>query len=125
MEVVAYGEYWVKPYPENRPANIIQSQHDNSRGDAVFTAFPKYGSEGSQSRLSDPALDDLITRATAAAGPERRELWEEMFRIVHEDIVAEIPLFHMVDTMRIAPRVTYKPSYATTSKMSVATIGFK
>src|SRR5690606_36605426 len=78
MEVAAYGEYWVKPFPENRPANIIQSQHDNSRGDAVFTAWPKYGSGGSQSRLSDPKLDELINRATAASGPERRELWEEM-----------------------------------------------
>lgn len=125
MEVAAYGEYWVKPYPENRPANVIQSQHDNSRGDAVFTAWPKYGSGGSQSRLSDPTLDDLINRATAASGPERRELWEEMFRVVHEDIVAEIPLFHMVETMRIGSRVNYTPSVATTSRMSVATVTFK
>ncbi len=125
MEVAAYGEYWVKPFPENRPANIIQSQHDNSRGDAVFTAWPKYGSGGSQSRLADPRLDDIINKATAATGPERRELWEEMFRLVHEDLAAEVPLFHMVETMRIGKRVNYVPSTATTSKMSVATISFR
>lgn len=124
MEVASYGEFWVKPYPEDRPANIIQSQHDNSRGDAVFTAWPKYGSGGSQSRLSSPALDEVITKATAATGPERRALWEEMFRMIHEDIVAEIPLFHMVDSMRISPKVNYTPSVATTSKMSVAEITF-
>ena len=49
-------------------AFLQQDQHDNNNGDAVFTVFYKYGSGGANSKLTDPRLDGVIERASAAVG---------------------------------------------------------
>ncbi len=124
VEVAEWIDLYTKPFNEDRQVNILHAMHDNNNGDAVFTAFNKYHSEGAQSTLADPAIDDLIERATVAVDPERRQLWEEMFRMLHEDILADVSLFHMVGFTRVSPRVNFVPTIAVNSELQLANIGF-
>jgi ABC-type transport system substrate-binding protein len=43
-----------------------------------------------QATIDDPRIDGLIERAGRAAGAEREQLYQEMFRLVHDEIVADI-----------------------------------
>ena len=100
----------------------MQTQHDNNNGDAVFTVFFKYHSEGAQSVLADPELDALIEKATVTTGDERQKTWQEVFRRVHEDHVADIMMFHMVGYTRVGPRIEFTPDISTNSELQVAKI---
>lgn len=113
-----------KPYAEDRPPNLFQEQHDNNNGDAVFTIFVKYHSQGGQSTISDPELDDLIDRAGRATGEERTRLYQEAFRRIHEELVPDVSLFHMVGFTRVNPRLKFRPSISTNSELQLAHIGF-
>jgi peptide/nickel transport system substrate-binding protein len=125
LEAAQIEQIWNKPYKEGRPPQMLAVQHDNSRGDPVFTMFFKYASEGRQSGISDPHVDDLIARATAATGEERAALWSELFAYLHDEGVADVLLFHMVNYARIGERVTFTPTIATNSELELADIGFR
>ena len=125
VEVAEHEQYYSKPYPEGRPAQLIVAQHDNSRGDPVFSAYFKYHSDGTQSGISDPKVDELIEKATAATGEERAALWSELFAYVHDEIVADALLFHMVGHSRVSERLDFRPTIATNSQLQLAEIGFK
>ena len=71
LEVAQIEELYNKPFKEGRPPQMLAVQHDNSRGDPVFSMFFKYASEGRQSGIADPKVDELIAKATAATGDER------------------------------------------------------
>lgn len=114
-----------KPYAEDRAPNLFQEQHDNNNGDAVFTIFVKYHSEGGQSTFSDPTLDDLIDRAGQASGEERTKLYQEAFKRIHEEIVPDVSLFHMVGFTRVNPRLDFTPSIATNSELQLSQVAFK
>ena len=43
--------------------------HDNAKGDPVFSVYFKYHTEGLQSGMADPKVDDMIAKAT---GGDRR-----------------------------------------------------
>src|SRR5690606_21822138 len=45
VEVAEHEQYYSKPYPEDRNAQLILAQHDNSRGDPVFSTYFKYHSD--------------------------------------------------------------------------------
>ena len=124
-EVGRWNEYFVKPFPEDRPDTLTQQMHDNAKGDPVFTAFVKYASEGAHSMLNDPKVDELIKQATAASGDERTKLWEQVFYQVDAVDIADIPMFHMVGYTRVSPRLDFKPSIATNSELQLSQIGFK
>ncbi|KQX38859.1 peptide ABC transporter substrate-binding protein [Devosia sp. Root436] len=124
-DVGEWNRYFVKPFPEPRAPNLVQVQHDNAKGDPVFTAFVKHHTDGSHSAMSVPEVDDLITRATAASGDERKALWEEMFAKVNDEYIADVPLFYMVGFSRVGPRLDFKPTIATNSELQLAQIGFK
>ena len=62
VEVAEWVDIYTKPYAEDRPPTLHQTMHDNNNGDAVFTVFFKYHSDGAQSVLSDKQLDGLIER---------------------------------------------------------------
>src|SRR5690606_34959126 len=96
VEVAEHEQFYSKPYPESEGTRLILAQHDNSRGDPVFSAFFKYHSEGTQSGISDPHADELVEAATAATGDERAALWSELFAYVHDEVYADVLLFHMV-----------------------------
>jgi peptide/nickel transport system substrate-binding protein len=125
IEVAEWVDLYTRPFAEDRPPNILHAMHDNNNGDAVFTAFFKYHSDGAQSALSDPRVDALIEQATVAVNPERQKLWQEMFRLVNEEIVADIPLFHMVGYTRVGGRVSFTPTISTNSEIQIATVTFK
>ena len=87
--------------------------------------FFKYHSEGLQCVLTDPKVDDLIVKATAATGEERSKLWKEAFRVVYEDIVADILMFHMVGYTRVSERLNFTPTIAANSELQLSQISFK
>ena len=124
-EVKEWEDFYSKPFAEDREAQLIQVQHDNAKGDPVFTMFFKYHSEGLQSVLTDPKVDDLIVKSTAATGEERSKLWKEAFRVVNEDIIADIPMFHMVGYTRVSERLKFTPTIAANSELQLSQISFK
>ncbi len=122
LEVAEWVDILTKPYAEDRAPVLLQSQHDNNNGDAVFTAFNKYHSEGAQSTLNDPQVDDLLVRAGAATGDERRSLFQQAFKRINADLIADVPMFHMVGYTRVGPRIEFTPSISTNSELQIATI---
>ncbi|HET6468571.1 MAG TPA: ABC transporter substrate-binding protein [Geminicoccaceae bacterium] len=125
VEVAEWVDLYTKPFAEDRPANLVHAMHDNNNGDAVFTVFFKYHTEGAQSALSDPRVDEVIEKATVATNPERQKLWQEAFRLINEEIVADVPLFHMVGYTRVGNKVNFTPSISTNSEIQIATVTFK
>ena len=124
VEVAEWVDIYTKPFAEDRPPTLHQTMHDNNNGDAVFTVFFKYHSDGAQSVLSDKELDGLIESATVAMGDERTKLWQEAFRRIYEDLVADVMLYHMVGYTRVGPRVKFTPSISTNSELQLAQIKF-
>ena len=124
-EVGRWNEFFVKPYPEDRPVTLTQQMHDNAKGDPVFTAFVKHHSEGAHSMVDDAELDALIEKATAASGDERAELWKQVFARANDTIITDIPMFHMVGFTRVSPRLDFQPTIATNSELQLSQIGFK
>jgi peptide/nickel transport system substrate-binding protein len=124
VEVAEWVDFYTKPYAEDRGPNLFHAMHDNNNGDAVFTAFFKYHTDGGQSALSNPRVDSLIQQATVAVNPERQKLWQDMFRLVNQEIVADVPLFHMVGYTRVSPSVNFKPTISTNSEIQIGRITF-
>jgi peptide/nickel transport system substrate-binding protein len=125
QEVAEFEDTYGKPFAEDRPAQLVTAMHDNARGDPMFSMYFKYHSEGSESGLTDPRVDDLIEKATAASGEERTKIWSELFAYLHDDLVADVMLFHMVGLSRISERLDFVPSIATNSQLQLSEIGFR
>ncbi|EUB98607.1 ABC-type transporter, periplasmic subunit [Rhizobium sp. CF080] len=125
VEVAEHESYYSKPFKEGRGPIIVAAMHDNSKGDPSFTMFFKYATEGTQSGFSDSKVDDLIKRASAAVGDERAKLWSQLIAYLHDDVVADALLFHMVGFSRVSPRIEFKPTIATNSMLQLSEIGIK
>lgn len=125
VEVAQWVDLATKPYAADRSPMLIQTMHDNNNGDAVFTVFYKYHSDGGQSDTSNPDLDQIIEQASAATDDKRQKLWQEAFRMIHEDIIPEVELFHMVGYTRVNPRIEFEPDLSTNSELQVAKVRFK
>lgn len=125
LEVAQWLEMANKPFAEDRGPNILLSMHDNNGGDASFTAFFKYHTKGRQSELSIPELDALIEKAGTLSGEERAAAYQEVFRMLREDIVADVQLFHMVNYMRVGPRLDFTPSIANAAELQLAQLKLK
>ena len=121
VEVAEHEQYYSKPYVQDQPV-LVGAQHDNSRGDPVFSAYFKYHSEGRQSGIVDEKADDLIERATAATGEAREALWSELFGYLHDEVIADVLLFHMVGHARIGANVEFTPTIATNSQLQLAEV---
>ena len=125
VEVAEHESYYSKPFKEGRGPQIVAAMHDNSKGDPSFTMFFKYATKGTQSGFSDKKVDDLIERASAAVGDERAKLWSELIAYLHDDVVADVLLFHMVGFSRVSERLDFKPTIATNSMLQLSEIGIK
>ena len=125
LEVEEWLERYSQPFPEDRPPEIVQAQHDNANGDPVFSMYFKYDSEGLQSGVRDPDLDAMIADATAATGTDREDMWKNVFKYVHTDIVADVLLFHMVGFSRVNERLDFEPTIRTNSELQLSQISFK
>lgn len=114
-----------KPWAADRPPTITLQLHDNAIGDAGFSVFSKYDSQGINSEIADPGVDKLIAQASSATGADRTKLHQEIFRMVNEDIVADVPLFHMVAYARVGARISFQPTSLTNNGLDLASITFK
>jgi peptide/nickel transport system substrate-binding protein len=124
VEVAQQEELYSKPYKEGRPPQMLAVQHDNSRGDPVFSMYFKYASDGRQSGIADPKVDEMIAKATAATGEERTAAWQEVFGYLHDEVVPDVLLFHMVSFARVGDRIEFVPTIATNSQLELADITF-
>ncbi len=125
FEVAEWVDLLTKPYAEDRGPALQQSQHDNNNGDAVFTVRNKYHSDGGQSTIGDSKLDQVIDNAGAASGDERKALFQEAFKIINDEIIADVPMFHMVGYTRVGERINFIPSISTNSELQLSGITFK
>ncbi|MEO1016604.1 MAG: ABC transporter substrate-binding protein [Pseudomonadota bacterium] len=125
VEVGQWADMANKPYAEDRPPTLLQSMHDNNAGDASFTIYFKYHSDGISSDIADAELDTLIEEAGVAVGEERDAAYQEIFRRLREDIVPDAMLYHMIGYSRVGPRVEFQPTLATNSELQLSQITFK
>jgi peptide/nickel transport system substrate-binding protein len=98
---------------------------DNNLGDASFSVYPHYDSGGTQSMLTDPELDAEIEKAASATGDERRADYQEIFRKLHEEIVPNVMLFHMLAVNRVGPRLDWRPTIKANSELDFAHMKLK
>ena len=124
-EVGTWLTYLTKPYDENRGPILLQAQHDNNNGDAVFSIFNKYACEGAQSSMCDPAMDALISKASTLSGDERRAAWQEVNRMIYDDHAADVWMYHMVGYSRVGNKINFTPSISTNSELHLEDITFK
>ncbi len=117
--------YQNRPFPEPDKPILVQDQHDNLLGDATFTAFNKYASTGVNSGVYDKRVDQLIAEAEPATGEERTKAFQKAFAILHDDIVADIYMYHMTGYTRVNPRLDWRPTLATNSEIDLSQIRFK
>ena len=126
VEVAQIEELYSKPFKEGRPPQMLVVQHDNSAGDPVFSMFFKYDSKGRQSGISDPKVDELIAKATAATGAERAKLWSRpLSPTCTTRWSPDVLLFHMVSFARVGDKIAFTPTIATNSQLELADISFK
>lgn len=125
VEVAEHEGYYSKPFQEGRGPLIVAAMHDNSKGDPSFSMFFKYATDGTQSGFSDAKTDDLIAKASAATGDERAKLWAETIAYLHDEVVADVLLFHMVGFSRVSDRLDFKPTMATNQMLQLSEIGIK
>ncbi|WMS40918.1 ABC transporter substrate-binding protein [Acuticoccus sp. MNP-M23] len=124
-EVAEWIDIYSKPFAEDRKPQLFTAMHDNANGDPVFSMYFKYHSDGLQSAIEDPKVDELITKATAATGDERAALWSELFAYLQEDVISDIMLFHMVGFSRVSDTIDFKPTIRTNSELQLSQISFK
>lgn len=117
-------ELGTKPYAADRPPTMITDQHNNDMGDASFTVVYKYSSSGPQADTSDPNLDKLISEAAMANDDKRGALFKEAFRVISEDIVPDVMLFHMAGYARVSSKLDFRPTIATNSELQLGKIKF-
>jgi peptide/nickel transport system substrate-binding protein len=123
VEVAEWLELILKPYAEDRAPILLIDQHDNNNGDAVFTVFNKYHSEGANSTLNNDELDQTIRSAEQATGPERQKLFQRAFEMINDEIIADLMLFHMVGYTRVSDRLDFTPDISTNSELPLERIG--
>ncbi|MFT4011801.1 MAG: ABC transporter substrate-binding protein [Paracoccus sp. (in: a-proteobacteria)] len=122
LEMTQWLEVANKPFDPARKPNIFLTMHDNNSGDAAFTVYFKYHSDGRQSELHDPALDAQIENASTLSGKKREAAYHEIFRHIYQDIVSDIPLFYMVNYMRVGPRIDFTPTIANAVELQLAQV---
>jgi peptide/nickel transport system substrate-binding protein len=125
IEKVQFGAIRRKPYAENRPPTLFHEQHDNSSGDAIFTLLVYYHSTGQLSDLADPKIDQLLDEGSKSTGDKRRRLFQEANRIIQQQIIPDVMLYHMADQIRVSTRLEYHPNFTTGGKLELSDIKFK
>ena len=124
LDVADWVRYLQKPYPAERGATLLQQMHDNNKGDAAFTIPIFYRSTGQYSTVNDPALDKEIDAAMAASGQAREDAFKKIFGKMRNELVPNIPMFHMIGYTRVGERLNWKPDITTNSEIPLANIQF-
>lgn len=121
FEAAAKNRMQVKPFEENRAPQIFVDQHDNTSGDPVFSLPSRWSSKGSQSKLNDKDLDNLMSQASQLTGAERTNAWKNVALKI-DQILPDAMLFHMVGFAAIGDGIQYKPSLFTNSSIRLIDI---
>lgn len=124
-DISVHNTYFVRPFNQDGVPTLTEAMHDNATGDPVFTAYVKYDTDGIQSMVQDADLDRMIADATVAAGEERAKLWADVFYKAEHEIIANVPMFHMVGFTRVSPRLDFTPTIAANSELQLAQIRFR
>lgn len=114
----------LKPFPEDRVA-LTENVHGNNTGDAVFTVVTKFSSDGAESTLTDPRVDELVAAGSRATGPEREQIFQELMAYVQEDIVATVPIAHLSGAMMIVEGLDYTPNLQSNDVLLVSEMTFE
>ena len=125
METNPWLKKLLKPWEDTRQPSILQSQIDNTQGDAVFTLPNRFTSDGNTSTIASADLDKLIADGSKAVGEERRKLFQQAFAYIAVDDINIVPLFHMTTSARIASKVDYLPDVQAGNEIKLKTIRFK
>jgi peptide/nickel transport system substrate-binding protein len=120
LDVNAWLEYLLRPFPKDIGPTLLQAQHGNQAGDAAFSMGQIYGSKGAQSSYGTPALDKLIDEAEQATGEDRQQRFAEALSHQNEKVVRDALMAHMTGIMALSPKVEYKPNSATNDEMHLA-----
>lgn len=124
-EIGEWREYHNRPYPDGRQPVIVQTKHDNNRGDAAFSLGPKYTCNGTNAAMCDPEIDRLIQEATAMGMGERGPAMAAIFETLYREWVPDVYLFHMVSYARVSERIEYQPNLLTGIEVRIEDVNFK
>ncbi|MFC5834475.1 ABC transporter substrate-binding protein [Nonomuraea insulae] len=122
LDVNAWLEYLLAPFPKNIGPTLLQAQHGNQAGDAAFTMGQIYGSKGAQSSYGTAELDDLISAAEQDSGEERQAAFAKALEYQNKEVVRDAVLAHMTGILALSKKVAYKPNAATNDEMRLAEI---
>lgn len=125
QETGSWVTYWVKPFNPKPVASLVWGQHDNTYGDAAYSLALLYHSGGQQSTLTDGEIDKLVDGAQTAEPEQRTAAFQQAFQRLQEDVVADVPMFHMVTYARVNPRIDWRPDALTNARIELAKIKFK
>jgi peptide/nickel transport system substrate-binding protein len=120
LDVNAWLEYLLRPFPKNTGPTLLQAQHGNQAGDAAFTMGQIYGSQGAQSSYGTPELDAAIENAQLAAGNERQKAFAQAFAQQNDEVVRDAVMANMTGILALSPNVRYRPDSATNDEMRLA-----
>ncbi|MGJ8610029.1 MAG: ABC transporter substrate-binding protein, partial [Octadecabacter sp.] len=80
--------------------------------------------DGQTSGLAYPEIDAMIEEVTVMTGDERAAKWSDLFAYLHEDVIADVMLFHMVGFSRVNERLDFTPTIRTNSELQLSQIEF-
>jgi peptide/nickel transport system substrate-binding protein len=125
LEAADWVRYLDKPFPGDRGPTLFQQQHDNNTGDAGFTIPVMYTSHGQYSTVEDPELDAIILKAMTSTGEARAQGFREAADMVHDEIIADVPMYHMIGYVRVNPRLDWRPDLKTNGEIRLSSIKFR
>jgi peptide/nickel transport system substrate-binding protein len=113
-----------KPFAENRGPSLLQSIHDNNSGDAIFTIASKLSCEGASSAFCDPGFDAMVATVSAMTGEERARGWQQAFRVLYEDSIPVVWMYHQIGYARVSKRINFVPDVRTGNEIHIQDITF-
>jgi peptide/nickel transport system substrate-binding protein len=110
MDVLAWTDVILqeKPIPADR-RGIIQSSAGGELGDSAGAAIGYMTSDGPQSPISDPVVDEMVAEARVLSGDERDQAFQEVFAYVHENLLPVVPMVHLQTIYALSDRIIWEP----------------
>ncbi|MFI1483941.1 ABC transporter substrate-binding protein [Streptomyces sp. NPDC020747] len=120
LDVNAWLEYLLRPFPKGIGPTLLQAQHGNQAGDAAFTMGQIYGSKGAQSSYGTPELDALTKQAQLASDDKRQKAFADAFAHQNDEVVRDAVMANMTGILALSPNVRYRPDSATNDEMRLS-----
>ncbi|HEY4200440.1 MAG TPA: ABC transporter substrate-binding protein [Devosiaceae bacterium] len=117
----------LRTHPTDKPGFLLEP-HNNSLGDASWTANSKYDSSQARSQNRGPLADKadaMIKAANAAQGDERQKLYQDFFKFLNDEVVTDAFIAYTQAVYVIGPRVSYTPNAMSNDVLRVSEIHFK